>query len=209
MKRLERINYCHETAEKELNRYIKLLQDNPEELKEREHILPFFAKNTHLASLFWQYSGIYSRCQPDLYASELQLGNDYKIDYVIGNEEKNHYILIEFENGEPNGIFKPKKRTNREWSNRLHAAYGQLTDWFQKISDMRSTDEFQNIFHKRDPKFTGLIVIGYNVNHSSEEKKRLKWRIDRTLIDSNHINIITFDEFSKEARDYLDSENIF
>ena len=66
---------------------------------------------------------------------------------------------------------------------------------------MRSTGDFQNTFGSRRAKFQGLIVIGKDMNLSLQEKDRLKWRIDRTMIDSNAISCVSFNEL-KDDLDY-------
>lgn len=66
---------------------------------------------------------------------------------------------------------------------------------------MRSTIDFQNTFGSRRAKFQALIIIGKDMNLSAQEKDRLKWRMDRTIIDSNPISCIAFDQL----RDDLDT----
>jgi hypothetical protein len=68
---------------------------------------------------------------------------------------------------------------------------------------MRSTADFQNTFGSRRAKFQGLIIIGKDMNLASQEIDRLKWRMDRTMIDSNAVSCVSFDELSQDLNHWL------
>ena len=63
---------------------------------------------------------------------------------------------------------------------------------------MRSTADFQNTFGSRRATFEGLIIIGKDMNLAPQEADRLKWRMDRTMIDSNPISCIACNQLSEE-----------
>jgi len=48
-----------------------------------------------------------------------------------------------------------------------------------------------------------LIIIGKDMNLSAQELDRLKWRMDRTVIDSNAISVVSFDELRDDLDDWL------
>ena len=168
-------------------------------LNERQDILPFFRKRHNLSILICSYFPKIKN--PNKFAHEYEIYGDFVADLVVGDFNTQNYLLVEFENGAPDSVFK--KKTNKatpDWASRFEGAYSQLIDWLWKLEDMRSTADFQNTFGSRRAKFQGLIVIGKDMNLSPQEKDRLKWRIDRTLIDSNAISCVSFDEL----RDDLD-----
>ncbi len=168
-------------------------------LDERRDILPFFKKRHNLSTLICSYFPKIKN--PNKFAHEYQIYGDFVADLVVGDSDTQHYLLVEFENGAPDSIFKKKKtKATPDWASRFEGAYSQLIDWLWKLEDMRSTADFQNTFGSRRAKFQGLIVIGKDMNLSLQEQDRLKWRIDRTMIDSNAISCVSFNEL----RDDLD-----
>ena len=169
------------------------------EFDERRDILPFFKKRHNLSTLICSYFPKIKN--PNKFAHEYQIYGDFVADLVVGDSDTQHYLLVEFENGAPDSIFKKKKtKATPDWASRFEGAYSQLIDWLWKLEDMRSTADFQNTFGSRRAKFQGLIVIGKDMNLSLQEQDRLKWRIDRTMIDSNAISCVSFNEL----RDDLD-----
>jgi hypothetical protein len=70
---------------------------------------------------------------------------------------------------------------------------------------MRSTADFHNTFGSRRATFQGLIVIGKDMQLSPQERDRLKWRLDRTMIDSNAISCVSFNELSEDLDHWLKS----
>ena len=68
---------------------------------------------------------------------------------------------------------------------------------------MRSTFYFQNTFGCRRATFQGLIVIGKDMNLSAQEQDRLKWRIEKTKVDSIEISIVSFNELEEHMDAWL------
>jgi len=58
---------------------------------------------------------------------------------------------------------------------------------------MRSTADFTNAFGSRRATFQGLIVIGKGMTLLPQEQDRLKWRLDRTMIDSSAVSSVSFE----------------
>ncbi len=176
------------------------LLNSKEVLDERTDILPFFKKCNNLSTLICSYFPKIKN--PNKFAHEYQIYGDFVADLVVGDSNTQYYLLVEFENGAPDSIFKKKKtKATPDWASRFEGAYSQLIDWLWKLEDMRSTGDFQNNFGSRRAKFQGLIVIGKDMNLSLQEQDRLKWRIDRTMIDSNAISCVSFNEL-KDDLDY-------
>jgi hypothetical protein len=123
---------------------------------------------------------------------------------VIGDSTTHHYLLVEFEDGKPESIFVKKgNKSTPDWSPRIEAAFSQLVDWLWKLEDMRSTADFQNTFGNRRATFEGLIIIGKDMDLAPQEIDRLKWRMDRTMIDSNPISCVSFNQLSEDLNFYL------
>lgn len=60
-----------------------------------------------------------------------------------------------------------------------------------------------NAFGSRRATFQGLIVIGKNMALSQQEQDRLKWRLDRTMIDSNAVSSVSFDQLREDLDFWL------
>jgi hypothetical protein len=63
--------------------------------------------------------------------------------------------------------------------------------------------DFENTFGRRRAKFQGLIVIGKDMNLLPQEQDRLNWRMDRTMIDSNAVSVVSFNELSDDLDHWL------
>ncbi len=171
-------------------------------LSERKDVLPFFKSRQDLSLLICSYFPKIKT--PDRFAHEYSIDGDFIADLIVGDSKIQHYLLIEFEDGCQDSVFKRKgKKTTPDWAPRFEGAYSQLIDWFWKLEDKRSTADFENTFGSRRATFQGLIVIGKDMNLSPQEKDRLKWRMDRTMIDSNAISSVSFDELCEDLDHWL------
>lgn len=183
----------------EWDAYETLLKTNPT-LAEQKDVLPFFKDRKDLSLLMCNYFPKFSVA--DRFAHEFSLDGQFVADLIVGDSKKHHYLLVEFEEGRPDSIFKQKgKKATLDWAARIENAYSQLVDWLWKLEDKRSTADFTNTFGNRRATFQGLIVIGKNMNLSPQEKDRLKWRMDSTFINNNAVSVVSFDEL-KDDFDY-------
>lgn len=171
-------------------------------LSEREDVLPFFKTHLDLSILICNYFPKIKA--PDRLAHEYEIYGDFVADLVVGDSSVHRYLLVEFENGAPDSVFKRKRtKATPDWASRFEGAYSQLVDWLWKLEDMRSTSDFQSTFGSRRATFQGLIVIGKGMNLSPQEMDRLKWRIDRTMIDSNAVSCVSFEELRDDLDHWL------
>ena len=171
-------------------------------LSERDDVLPFFKQNLNLSLLLGNYFPRISK--PNVLAHEYGIDGHFVADLIVGDSSKKHYVLIEFENGEVDSVFKKKgKKATRDWAPRLEGAYSQLIDWLWKLEDSRSTPNFAATFGSPSATFHGLIIIGKNMSLTPQERVRLNWRMDKTMIDSKAISIISFDELKVDLDDHL------
>ena len=172
-------------------------------LSEKSDVLPFFRTRHDLSLLVCSYFPMIK--SPDRFAHEYEIYGDFVADLVVGDSFTNRYLLVEFENGAPDSVFKQKgTKSTLDWAPRFEGAYSQLIDWLWKLEDMRSTADFLNTFGSRRATFQGLIVIGKNMKLSKQEEDRLKWRLDRTMIDSNAVSSVSFDELCDDLNHWLE-----
>jgi hypothetical protein len=171
-------------------------------LSEQKDVLPFFKTRQDLSLLICSYFPKIKA--PDRFAHEYEIDGDFVADLVVGDSSTHHYLLVEFENGATDSVFKKKgKKATPDWASRFEGAHSQLIDWLWKLEDKRSTADFFNTFGSRRATFQGLIVIGKDMNLSQQEQDRLKWRMDRTMIDSNAISSVSFNELRDDLDHWL------
>jgi len=165
-------------------------------------VLPFFKKRHDLSLLICNYFPEIKT--PNCLAHEFAIDGDFIADLIVGDTTANRFVLIEFENGTPDSIFyKKRNKGTPDWAPRFEGAYSQLVDWLWKLEDKRSTGDFLSTFGIRRAKFQALIVIGKNMNLSEREKDRLDWRMNRTLIDSNRVSAVSFDQLRDDMDHWL------
>lgn len=191
----------------EWNDFSKLLASK-QTLSERKDILPFFKNRRDLSLLICNYFPMIKN--PDRFAHEYSIDGDFVADLVVGDSSAHKYLLVEFENGSADSIFKQKgKKATPDWAPRFEGAYSQLIDWLWKLEDKRSTADFVNTFGNRRATFQALIIIGKDMNLSPQEIDRLNWRVDRTKIDSNSISIVSFNQLWEDLDFWLGAyENV-
>jgi hypothetical protein len=201
MKNLQPHKLDPKNCRAEWNAYNALLSAKPV-LSEQDDVLPFFKKSKDLSLLICSYFPKIK--MPDRFAHEFTINGDFVADLVVGDSKVHHYLLVEFENGAADSIFKQKgKKATPDWAPRFEGAYSQLIDWLWKLEDQRSTASFENTFGSRRATFQGLIVIGKGMSLLQQERDRLKWRMDRTMIDSNAISAISFDDLGEDLDHWL------
>jgi hypothetical protein len=187
---------------RELLDLIQLL-DTLSELREKEHILPFFRARPDLAALIGAYNTYIARF--DLIAFEYDMFGDFTADLVIGDSVKCAFNFIEFEDAGPQSLFVTKgKKVTREWPNRVEHGYGQIIDWFYKLCDRRNSDECEARFGKRSIEYSGTLVVGRDRYMDHGERLRLEWRQQHLIVNSKHIVVVTFDELLNDLQSRLD-----
>ena len=201
MKSLDKHTFDTKALRRELEE-LKLLLDNVAEPKEAEHLSPLFKRCKNLTSLLGIYAPETSRA--DSIGYELSLAGDFSCDIVVGDSRTKAYCLIELEDAAKKSIFdRAGKKATRDWSPRFEHAFSQIVDWFYKLADIRQTNEFERLFG-RHAKFAGLMVIGRRDLLEPGEAERLRWRVDKVLVDSNKVFCVTFDELYEDMKAQLD-----
>ncbi len=171
-------------------------------LSEQRDVLPYFKSRPNLSLLLGTYASRMMR--PNCLAYEYILDGDFRADLIVGDSSARNYLLVEFEDGTPDGVFT-KKRHKRtpDWSARFERAHSQVVDWLWKLDDLRHTATFAATFGGRDARFEGFIVIGKGMNLASQEQQRLQWRNRRTIIDSSPLCSVSFEELERDIGNWL------
>lgn len=192
-KQLQPIEFQLDQALPQLADLGVLLQTHPT-LDEKKEILPFFRERPQLSTMI-------GFLDPNLHALdrigfEYDLFGDFRCDLVIGDSEHKTYLFIEFEDAKPHSIFKKhKKRFQPSWSNRFEQGYSQLVDWFWRLEDARTTQQFLDRFESNHEfSYEGMLIIGRDAFIDEKDRKRLKWRTDRVTVNAKHIRGYTYDE---------------
>lgn len=201
MKNLEHHAFVPANCRTQWNDFSNLLSTK-QILSEQKDVLPFFKSSKDLSLLICNYFPRIRKA--DRFAHEFEIYGDFVADLVVGDSKAKHYLLIEFQDGTPDSVFRTKgKKATPEWAPRFESAHSQLVDWLWKLEDMRSTADFQNTFGSRRATFQGLIVIGKDMRLADQEADRLKWRLSRSKIDSNSIECVSFNELSEDLDHWL------
>lgn len=170
-------------------------------LDEKRDVQPFFYLRYDLAAMLSYYFP--SIKTVDVVAHEFIIYGDFVADMIVGDTKEARYLLIEFEDGSPNSVFNKTPKTAPDWAKRYEGAFSQLVDWMWKLDDMRSTGDFQRVFGTRDASFQGLIVAGKEMNLATQEQARLRWRIEKTKVNSTSIEFVSFDGLADDVNFWL------
>jgi hypothetical protein len=109
-------------------------------LSETKDVLPFFKNRNNLSLLLSSYIPMIKAA--DRVAHEYEIYGDFVADLIVGDSSCHRYLLVEFENGAADSVFKWKgKKSTPDWARRFEGAYSQLVDWLWKLEDMRSTNK--------------------------------------------------------------------
>jgi len=200
MKRLQKTDIDYQLLENKV-RELKTLLDTKDAIKENT-LLAFFKQRPELLCIIGEINLRVS--ESDLYASEFDIFGYFRADFVVGNSKKGRYLLIELESAENNIFYQRAQKSKREWHRVFSIGYNQLFDWFWLLEDFEHTLDFQNTFPNFS-NFTGLLIIGRNKYLTGEEKRRIEWRQNKSLFDSNRILLMTYDELYEDLENYINA----
>lgn len=192
MSALETLAFSPTECQRELTQF-KALLDSKVELGERKEILPFFKKSKHLSAFLGSY--LPNIVQFDRVATEFDVFGDFACDVMAGDSHTSHYIFVEFENAEPNSVFREVKgRKTPEYALRFEHGFSQLIDWFWRLEEEQRGDKLGRIFGVNKITAHGLLVVGRNQNLKQPEIDRLRWRQDNVKIGISSVSCRTFDD---------------
>ncbi|MCP4350667.1 MAG: DUF4263 domain-containing protein [Desulfobacterales bacterium] len=196
MKEFEPVVFEPAVCKRELEELKNLLNEN-RELKEKDDILPFFRARKNLSVFTGSY--VPDIVNFDMIAYEYSIYGDFSSDLVIGDSQTKTFCFVEFEDATDASIFrKQAKKVTPEWSPRFEHGFSQIVDWFWKLDDMSRSTDFKSKFGANYVKYYGLLIIGRSKGLEYREQQRLKWRIDKVLVDSKHIFCVTFDDLCSD-----------
>lgn len=167
-------------------------------LSERDDILPFLRTHPHLCALTGSYNrraNVYGRL-----GLEVPLFGQFTADLVTGDHTTRAYTLAEFEDGRPGSMFVQRGRQRTEWSPRCEHGLSQLTDWLWLLDDQEYTQIFEELFGARPITATVVLIIGRDSGIAPGDRRRLEWRRDHVVINSQHLYCCTFDELLRDLR---------
>ncbi|MHC5541476.1 Shedu anti-phage system protein SduA domain-containing protein [Singulisphaera rosea] len=174
----------------------KDLLDDPKtpELKEREHILPFFARHEHLVALMGTYNPRIENF--DRIAFEFDIFGDHTADVAVGDSKTHQYCFVEFEDATATSIFKKTgRKTTLEWSDRFNHGCSQVIDWILWLENMKRTDPYLGRFGVPEIQYAGLVVVGRDKYVDAPLlQQRLLWRSEHVVVCSRKLHCITFDQ---------------
>lgn len=179
----------------------RTLLNSRSDLLENDDIRPFFEHNTQIAAFIGSY--VSNIVNFDLVADQLSIFGDFTCDLAIGDSETKTFCLVEFEDATPTSIFRRNgKKATREWAPRFEHGFSQLVDWFYKLDDVKRTTQFETLFG-RGAEYYGLLVVGRSNTFEGEEEERLKWRLEKVIVDSRKVFCVTFDDLCDDLENCL------
>jgi hypothetical protein len=188
----ERLDFSADRCRRSLAEFGTLLAERTE-LSERGDVLDFFRSRRDLSGFIGVYNGYLGT--PDLLRHEYDLFGDFVCDLVVGDSRSSAFTFVEFEDAQPNSVFDHATgRATPPWSRRFEHGFSQLVDWFWKLDDLKRTDDFIDRFGAGPIRATGVLVVGRREPLREREARRLRWRLDKVMIDSHHIFQLTYDD---------------
>lgn len=184
-------------CEADLDAFAALLTAHPH-LSERDDILPFFHDHPHLAALLGSFNT--NVVTYDRLGLEVGLFGQFAADVVAGDGDNRAYCLVEFEDARENSIFVHRGRQTSEWASRFEHALGQIIDWLWVLDDQEQTLAFEERFGPRPIAVTALLVAGRDSGVSPADRRRLRWREQHVLVNSQHVYCNTYDDLVRILR---------
>lgn len=208
MKSFDDLEFSLATCKKELAEFSNFLSENPE-LQERRQIIPFFKRKRHLSAFMGTL--VTDLLCPNKIAYEYELFGDFRADLIVGDSEANVYVFVEFQAGTAHSLFrKNRNKETLEWSPNFEAGFSQLVDWFWILDDMKQTGKYKTNFHpnKDIPAVIWpMLIAGRGTEFNYEEKRRLRWRLDKVQLDGKPVLSLTYDSLCQQLDERIRIES--
>jgi hypothetical protein len=202
VKRLTPIEFDVSRCRAELADFRSLL-DSKADLGERSDIKPFFESRLQLTALIGSYDAGLGRASE--LAFEFPLMGDFATDLILGGRSRLRYVVIEFEDGTRDGVFRTAgKKSTPEWTPRFEHGFSQIIDWFTMIDDVKNTQDFREDFGHGHVHFTGMLIAGRNSGLTESMIRRLRWRNEKVRVDSHTIECVTYDQLYDDLARRID-----
>jgi len=172
-------------------------------LQEARDILPFVADHADLFCLLAGYNN--QAVVFDRLGAEISFMGQFRADLIAGDSTRRAYSFVEFEDAEYDSIFEDTRRQQEAWSRRCDHGMSQLVDWLWLTDDQRHSTLLPHILGPQPITITAVLIIGRDhfLKGNGSERTRLEWRRNRTLVNSQHVLIYTFDEMMNDLRGRL------
>ncbi len=130
---------------------------------------------------------------------EYDLFGDFTADLVVGDSVKSAFCFVEFEEASSGCLFVTNRsRSAPEWGRRFEHGFSQIVDWLWKLDDMKGTSAYRARFGPEEIRFEAMLITGRSGFLDTREEARLRWRLDRVLVDSKRVHTITLDELHSD-----------
>ena len=140
---------------------------------------------------------------PDLIKFEFGVKGLFKADLVVGNEKSRKFVLVEFEDGKQDSLFRGGTRSYRYWSPRLEHGFGQILDWGWAKHTHPTDVAFTNSFGGKVLDDCYVLVCGRNPVAGSLEDERLDFRWTRLHLNGVRLQLYTYDTMLDAMGDNL------
>jgi len=139
---------------------------------------------------------------PDLHTFEFTIKGLFRADFVVGNHKSRKFVLVEFEDGNHDSLFKGGTKQYRYWSPRLEHGFGQIIDWAWAKHTHPGDLAFTNSFGGKVADDCYIVICGRNPAVGSLEEQRFDYR---RSIKMNGINaqLYTYDDMVNAMSDNL------
>lgn len=111
---------------------------------------------------------------PDLYQFEFAIKCLFRADLVVGNDKARQFVLVEFEDGQRDSLFKGGTKQYRYWSPRLEHGFGQVIDWAWAKHSHPTDIAFTNSFGGKVVEDSYVVICG-------RAPKKAVWRSNASI----------------------------
>jgi len=139
---------------------------------------------------------------PDLCKFEFSIKGVFRADFVVGNNMARKFVLVEFEDGRSDSLFKGGTQQYRHWSPRLEHGFGQVIDWAWAKHSYPTDVVFTNAFGGKVADDCYVVICGRDPPRGSLEEQRFDFR------RSIKLNGITFQLYTYDDMVNAMSDNL-
>ena len=140
---------------------------------------------------------------PDLIKFEFGVKGLFRADLVIGNDKSRKFVLVEFEDGKQDSLFRGGTRSYRYWSPRLEHGFGQVLDWGWAKHTHPNDVAFTNSFGGKVLDDCYAVICGRNPTPGSLEDERFDFRRTRLHLSGVPLQLYTYDNMIDAMDDNL------
>ena len=108
---------------------------------------------------------------PDRFQFEFGILGMFRADFLVGNDKARKFVLVEFEDGQADSLFKGGPKQYRHWSRRLEHGFGQVLDWAWARHVSPTNVLYANAFEGKVADICYVVVCGRNPTSLLEEQR--------------------------------------